>query len=321
MNILDLRRKALGWVLRADDGNGFGVGTMSFSANNTGDTNPFSGMNPANVGGEATSILSAFGPTGSNNSDGTPFNAYADLSSYAQSYGGWSAQSTPFEQSQPTAQVEAPKTAEAARLQSDPPAEKSLSERLSSWMSKFGIEPGVKSDDFLNNESSSHKNARMQGVGNAVANTVRSAMPGAGLMGAMSVGINAASDLAGGATLGDTASKVAARMGPGLINSQINKATGGLYGMANLASGAANELGANAPSLNFGKAAMAGFGGKPSPSSAPSTGGESSFASLSSSYGGWSTSGPNVEFLAQAEPTPESAPTFDLRLFKKTGRA
>lgn len=199
-----------------------------------------------------------------------------------------------------------------------------------SKLSRLGIRgPGMTFNEVERQEAANPgmRDDRVALAGKYITGAIKSVMPGMGLVNAAITGVNVVNDLKNGAPLGDAMSRVV----PGLIDSSINRATGGLMGKASALSGVANELGLTDTQMpSIGKSVWSGLGNKmPVTSIGPSTGNTVSNGTISPSGGGYETggwsSGGGGASAAPAVPTPPepsppaSSPPLDIGMYGNNG--
>lgn len=290
MNILDLKRKALGHHLRSDDSEG-------------GDSAP----NVGGWGGDTPSYTGGNTPTMADPNQGPPAPSMADPNEGPQQapspgYYGWSSGGDFYNSAPTTADAQqyaspmgVPNEGPPKPTMGDPnegPQYKSLAERL-------GVKFGVSKDDYFNNRTTYERDDAMGLVGDALNRAGQiaiSAVPGGSAM--MTIG-KALDAMDKGMSFADAAKAAAFGIGGGLVAGKINSAVGQALGPdVSKAIGTYNQFGSLAnlanpgsvPAFNPGSQAVGyardAFG-------VPSLGAPSGMTTPSGdpvqSYGGWSS--------------------------------
>lgn len=330
MNILNLKRQALGWVLRGRQGDaGDGSGTSNNGTNGSGGA-------PSSHGGAGNQAMGPDGPGFGTAADNAAALA-AGASAGGYGFGGWAAPNTTAESakyetsfanfngaiSDKAAGIDTGGWAATANRPTKTEAEKALEngeKGLPSWynnedrgirekvfdatnpdskskLGRLGVRGlGMSFGDLQNQESVNPgmKETRITEGMNGIMGAVKTFMPGAGVLNAGVTAVNVANDMKNGVGLMDSMTRVM----PGVIDSSLNRLTRGAIGTASLGFGIANEFNPNIPNVpSVGAAVWSGLGAKkPSTSIGPGTGNTVSGGVVSPSgtgydTGGWSSGG------------------------------
>lgn len=355
MNILNLKRQALGWVLRSgsdSDGgsDGGGWGSASYGRSIAG-MDGARGIATGQYGNTGNGGIQPMGPDGPG--FGTAADNAAALSTGAAAggygYGGWAAPDAATESHPDRATTGWEGAADAAEKKAklDRPSwynndEKGLAERVfdatnpdpKSKLGRLGIRGfGMSFGDLQNQEAVNPgmRETRVAEGMNGITGIAKTFMPGMGLLSAGVTAANVVNDIKSGVPVGDSLTRVV----PGLVDSSLNRLTQGALGKASLVAGVANEFNPSIPNVpSVGAAVWSGLGNKkPSTSIGPSMGSTVSGGDVSPSgtgydTGGWSSGGSykaapvRVPETVIPESTPQDIPPvtsapLDTRLFRK----
>lgn len=345
MNILDLKRKSLGWTLR-DPGDSSGGGDSSAHGPPTS-----AGVGPSNPSSPSSSSVGGWGTAAYGNSiAGMNFAGGIATGNYGTA--GWA---TPNESLSKNEDGSYSLDATAARLGLSEDDSATLSainvtqgdlaslnaahdlgyaaDGTRSLMSKLGIIPGMSQDGFFSLESQVPGNVEGRlGLAlspvNAIGQIAMQLNPAYGLFRGVADTVN---NMDAGMSFGDAAWSAAKDRVTGIVAGKVNQAVGAAVGPGlgqyNQAASVANIFGAGMPSINPGGIVANAVFGKPSaPQATASNGGgltsPDGSAVHGNSSGGWSrgSSGSVHKDLAPAmqvkDQTPEELSTFTPKKFK-----
>lgn len=334
MNILDLKRKSLGWTLR-DPGDSSGGGDASASP------------------GAVSAATAASSPSATSASEGGT--SYGSFQSGYGNIGGWSSAGTGNESlsKNEDGSYSLDATADRLGLSADDRATLSAinvtqgdlaslnaahdlgyaADGTRSLMSKLGTIPGMSQDGFFSLESQVPGNVEGRlGLAlspvNAIGQIAMQANPAYGLFRGVA---DVTNNMQAGMSFGDAAYGAVGDRVAGIVGSRVNQAVGAAVGPGlgqyNQAASVANIFGAGMPSINPGGIVANAVFGKPSaPQATASNGGgltsPDGSAVHGNSSGGWSrgSSGSVHKDLAPAmqveDQTPEELSTFTPKKFK-----
>jgi hypothetical protein len=334
MNILDLKRKSLGWTLR-DPGDSSGGGDASASP------------------GAVSAATAASSPSATSASEGGT--SYGSFQSGYGNIGGWSSAGTGNESlsKNEDGSYSLDATADRLGLSADDRATLSAmnvtqgdlaslnaahdlgyaADGTRSLMSKLGAIPGMSQDGFFSLESQVPGNVEGRlGLAlspvNAIGQIAMQANPAYGLFRGVA---DVTNNMQAGMSFGDAAYGAVGDRVAGIVGSRVNQAVGAAVGPGlgqyNQAASVANIFGAGMPSINPGGIVANAVFGKPSaPQATASNGGgltsPDGTAVQGYSNGGWSSSsgGAAHKDLAPAmqveDQTPEELSTFTPKKFK-----
>ena len=334
MNILDLKRKSLGWTLR-DPGDSSGGGDASASP------------------GAVSAATAASSPSATSASEGGT--SYGSFQSGYGNIGGWSSAGTGNESlsKNEDGSYSLDATADRLGLSADDRATLSAinvtqgdlaslnaahdlgyaADGTRSLMSKLGTIPGMSQDGFFSLESQVPGNVEGRlGLAlspvNAIGQIAMQANPAYGLFRGVA---DVTNNMQAGMSFGDAAYGAVIDRVAGIVGSKVNQAVGAAVGPGlgqyNQAASVANIFGAGMPSINPGGIVANAVFGKPSaPQATASNGGgltsPDGTAVQGYSNGGWSSGsgGAAHKDLAPAmqveDQTPEELSTFTPKKFK-----
>lgn len=334
MNILDLKRKSLGWVAR-ESGDSSGGGDASASP------------------GAVSAATAASSPSATSASEGGT--SYGSFQSGYGNIGGWSSAGTGNESLSKNEDGSYSLDATAARLGLSADDRATLSamnvtqgdlaslnaahdlgyaaDGTRSLMSKLGTIPGMSQDGFFSLESQVPGNVEGRlGLAlspvNAIGQIAMQANPAYGLFRGVA---DVTNNMQAGMSFGDAAYGAVKDRVAGIVGSKVNQAVGAAVGPGlgqyNQAASVANIFGAGMPSINPGGIVANAVFGKPSaPQATASNGGgltsPDGTAVQGYSNGGWSSGsgGAAHKDLAPAmqveDQTPEELSTFTPKKFK-----
>ena len=338
MNILDLKRKSLGWVAREGDGGGGGGDGGGGGWGGGG----WGGGDASASPGAVSAATAASSPSATSAAEGGT--SYGSFQGGWGNVGGWSSPGTgndpggpasPSGNYNPNASPSstAPSESQLSSLAAasdlgygTDPSERSL-------MSKLGIIPGMSQDNFFSLESQVPGNVGERlGLAlspmNAIGQIAMQLNPAYGLFRGVADTVN---NMDAGMSFGDAAWSAAKDRVTGIVAGKVNQAVGAAVGPGlgqyNQAASVANIFGAGMPSINPGGIVANAVFGKPSaPQATASNGGgltsPDGSAVHGNSSGGWSrgSSGSVHKDLAPAmqvkDQTPEELSTFTPKKFK-----
>ena len=334
MNILDLKRKSLGWTLR-DPGDSSGGGDASASP------------------GAVSAATAASSPSATSASEGGT--SYGSFQSGYGNIGGWSSAGTGNESlsKNEDGSYSLDATADRLGLSADDRATLSAinvtqgdlaslnaahdlgyaADGTRSLMSRLGTIPGMSQDGFFSLESQVPGNVEGRlGLAlspvNAIGQIAMQANPAYGLFRGVA---DVTNNMQAGMSFGDAAYGAVIDRVAGIVGSKVNQAVGAAVGPGlgqyNQAASVANIFGAGMPSINPGGIVANAVFGKPSaPQATASNGGgltsPDGTAVQGYSNGGWSSGsgGAAHKDLAPAmqveDQTPEELSTFTPKKFK-----
>lgn len=345
MNILDLKRKSLGWVAR-ESGDSSGGGDSSAHGPPTS-----AGVGPSNPSSPSSSSVGGWGTAAYGNSI-AGINFAGGLATGNYRTAGWA---TPNESLAKNEDGSYSLDATAARLGLSEDDSATLSainvtqgdlaslnaahdlgyaaDGTRSLMSKLGTIPGMSQDGFFSLESQVPGNVEGRlGLAlspvNAIGQIAMQANPAYGLFRGVA---DVTNNMQAGMSFGDAAYGAVRDRVAGIVGSKVNQAVGAAVGPGlgqyNQAASVANIFGAGMPSINPGGIVANAVFGKPSaPQATASNGGgltsPDGTAVQGYSNGGWSSGsgGAAHKDLAPAmqveDQTPEELSTFTPKKFK-----
>lgn len=345
MNILDLKRKSLGWVAR-ESGDSSGGGDSSAHGPPTS-----AGVGPSNPSSPSSSSVGGWGTAAYGNSI-AGINFAGGLATGNYRTAGWA---TPNESLSKNEDGSYSLDATAARLGLSEDDSATLSamnvtqgdlaslnaahdlgyaaDGTRSLMSKLGTIPGMSQDGFFSLESQVPGNVEGRlGLAlspvNAIGQIAMQANPAYGLFRGVA---DVTNNMQAGMSFGDAAYGAVIDRVAGIVGSKVNQAVGAAVGPGlgqyNQAASVANIFGAGMPSINPGGIVANAVFGKPSaPQATASNGGgltsPDGTAVQGYSNGGWSSGsgGAAHKDLAPAmqveDQTPEELSTFTPKKFK-----
>ena len=323
MNIIDLKRKSLGWVAR-DPGDSSGGGDASASPGAVSAATAASSPSATSASEGGTSYGSfqgGYGNIGGWSSAGTG----NDPGGPASPSGNYNPNASPSSTAPSESQLSSLAAASDLGYGTDP-SERSL-------MSKLGIIPGMSQDNFFSLESQVPGNVGERlGLAlspvNAIGQIAMQLNPAYSLFRGVADTVN---NMDAGMSFGDAAWSAAKDRVTGIVAGKVNQAVGAAVGPGlgqyNQAASVANIFGAGMPSINPGGiVANAAFGKPSAPQATASNGGgltsPDGSAVQGNSSGGWSSgsSGSVHKDLAPAMQVEDQKPaeisTFTPKKFK-----
>ena len=321
MNILDLKRKSLGWVAR-ESGDSSGGGDASASPGATSAASAASSPSATSASDGGTSYGSfqgGWGNVGGWSSPGTGNDPGGPVS------GNYNPNASPSSTAPSESQLSSLAAASALGYGTDP-SERSLA-------SKLGVIPGMSQDQFFSLESQVPGNVGERlGLAlspvHAIGQIAMQANPAYGLFRGVADTVN---NMNAGMSFGDAAWSAAKDRVAGIVGGKVNQAVGAAIGPGlgqyNKAASVANIFGAGMPSINPGGIVANAVFGKPSaPQATAGNGGgltsPDGSAVQGNSSGGWSSgsSGSVHKDLAPAmqveDQKPAEVSTFTPKKFK-----